>query len=110
MKRLVPRKCTRKVYLGDVTVRLPDGSAFDASTVSLSRSGLAFFSGRFVGVGQAVELSLRGPGASKGASECRFHARVVRARSERDGNIIGVSFARDLTPGEMRTLQVNLAD
>src|SRR5690242_7070819 len=110
MKKLVPRKCTRKVYLGDVTVRLPGGSAFGASSVSLSRSGLAFFSSRFVSDGQAVELRLRAPGAGDKSAECRLLARVVRVRGEADDNIIGVSFARNLTVQEMRTLQVNLGD
>ena len=109
MKRVVPRKFTRKLYLGNVLIRpLAGGSAFSASALNLSRAGMGLFSSRFLGVGQPVELLLRGRADGSRAAGHRFQGRVAHACVESDGNVLGVSFATILSVEEMQALEANL--
>ena len=60
MAPLIPRKFSRKLYLGNVWVKpLPGGTTIAATALNLSRNGLALFANQSLGIGQQVELVLR---------------------------------------------------
>jgi len=105
----MPRKFTRKLYLGNVLVRpRSGGSAFSANALNLSRAGMALFSSRFLEVGQAVELLLRTRVDGSGAPDHRFQGSVVHAGAQSDGNILGIAFATELTVEQMQALETQL--
>jgi len=95
--------------LRDVLVRpLSQGSSFAGNLLDLARGGAALFAGRFVGVGQPVELALRTGGSANAPGGPKLVGRVVYARAEPEGNIMGIAFARPLSSEELRAFDTRL--
>ncbi len=109
MKQLVPRKFDRNRFLVDVDVKSLDGaSPFKAHALDLGQSGLAIFARRFLPVGHAVELIFRPNRKVDPTDTCRIIGRVVNARVDADGNVLGISFAKTLTAREISSLETAL--
>ncbi len=109
MKQLVPRKSDRNRFLVDVEVKSLIGtSSFKAHALDLGQSGLAIFSRRFLTVGHPVELVFHPPGKVDVTGKNKLVGRVVNARVESDGNILGIAFAQTLSSQEIRSLETAL--
>jgi PilZ domain-containing protein len=110
MRQLVPRRYERQRFLGDVLIRsLWEGGSFTANLLDLGRRGAALFTGRFLGVGQPVELALRTGGSVNAPGGPKLVGRVVYARAEPEGNIMGIAFDRVLSTQELNTLETHTA-
>ena len=109
VKQLVPRKSDRNRFLVDVEVKSLIGtSSFKAHALDLGQSGLAIFSRRFLTVGHPVELIFHPPGKVDVPERNKLVGRVVNARVESDGNILGIAFAQTLSSQEIRSLETAL--
>ena len=109
MKQLVPRKFDRNRFLVDVEVKSLDGvSPFKAHALDLGQSGLAIFARRFLPVGHPIELVFRPHRKVEVTDIYKILGRVVNARVEADGNVLGILFAKTLTSREIQSLETAL--
>ena len=109
MNRIAECKFSHRIFLGNVWVQpLAGGSPLAANAISLNRGGLTLFCNRFLEVGQAVELMLRG-GSSRGSTgDFIFQGHVAHVRVDTDGNTIDFTFTRVLSDEEMQVLENKL--
>ena len=109
VKKLLPRKFDRSRFLVDVEVKsLVGTSSFKAHALDLGQSGLAVFSRRFLTVGHPVELVFHPPGKMDATEKNKIVGRIVNARVESDGNILGIAFAQTLSSQEIESLETTL--
>lgn len=109
VKKLVPRRFDRNRFLVDVEVKSLIGtSSFKAHALDLGQSGLAIFARRFLTIGHPVELVFRAPGKIVATEGSTIVGRVVNARVEADGNILGIAFAQTLSSQEIESLETTL--
>lgn len=96
MGALIPRRFERRPFLAGATVHPRGGAPFRGEVIDLGRGGAGLFAGRFLAVGQPVEIVAAGR---------RFAGRVVYGRVGPEGNVLGVAFDRVLDPDELRPLE-----
>jgi hypothetical protein len=104
MGALIPRKYERRPFLAGATVHPRGGSPFKGELIDLGRGGAGLFSGRFLPVGQPVEIVVTA-GFAGLAVERRFAGRVAHGRVGPEGNLLGIAFDRALAPDELRPLE-----
>ncbi len=109
MKKLVPRRFDRNRFLVDLEVTsLIGASSFKAHALDLGQSGLAIFARRFLTVGHPVELTFHPSERASAIQDNKIVGRVVNARVEADGNILGIAFAQTLSTEEIELLETSL--
>lgn len=109
MKQLVPRKFDRNRFLVDVEVKSLNGvSPFKAHALDLGQSGLAIFARRYLPVGHQIELVFRPSRQVDFTDGFKILGRVVNARVDADGNVMGILFAQALSGREVQSLETAL--
>jgi hypothetical protein len=101
---LIPRRYERRPFLAGATVHPRGGAPFRGELIDLGRGGAGLFSGRFLPVGQAVEVVVAA-GSAGLAVERRFAGRVAHGRVGPEGNLLGIAFDRELGPDDLRPLE-----
>ena len=90
------RAYQRVGFLCRVDLTADDGAATSASTVDISLGGAGVASPRFVAAGRSVTLAFHLRDRRGEPAVERVAGKVVRARADLDGHVLGVEFLEPL--------------